>query len=103
MHAPRLIVIARPPGSDKSSLFPFSETGLDSFNADDMAAELNSGSKRLVPGHHSGDAGPCGEATERFIADHMRDRNSFAFEATRRTDITFRRADHQLLPPFNQV
>jgi dephospho-CoA kinase len=43
-----MIVVAGPPGSGKSSLFPVSETGLDSFNADDRAAELNSGSYQNI-------------------------------------------------------
>jgi hypothetical protein len=43
-----MIVVAGPPGSGKSSLFPVSETGLDSFNADDRAAELNGGSYQNI-------------------------------------------------------
>jgi predicted ABC-type ATPase len=43
-----MIVVAGPPGSGKSSLFPVSETGLDFFNADDKAAELNGGSYQNI-------------------------------------------------------
>src|SRR5580698_3816883 len=90
MHAPRMIVIAGPPGSGKSSLFPVSETNLDSFNADDIAAELNGGSYRNITPEMRIQAA---NQLERFIADHIRDRKSFAFETTLRTDITFRQAD----------
>ncbi|HBY63912.1 MAG TPA: hypothetical protein DEH78_29145 [Solibacterales bacterium] len=39
-----MIVIAGPPGSGKSTLFPVSTFGVDFFNADDRGAELNGGS-----------------------------------------------------------
>jgi dephospho-CoA kinase len=39
-----MIVVAGPPGSGKSSRFPLSRFGVDWFNADDRAAELNLGS-----------------------------------------------------------
>jgi len=42
--SPRMIVVAGPPGSGKSSLFPVSGFGVPYFNADDRAAELNGGS-----------------------------------------------------------
>src|ERR1700691_3991377 len=86
MHAPRMIVVAGPPGSGKSSLFPVAETGLDSFNADDRAAELNGGSYRnITPPVRI----QVGKELERFIAGHIRGRRSFAYETTLRTDITF--------------
>jgi len=90
MHAPRMIVIAGPPGSGKSSLFPVSETGLDSFNADNIAAELNDGSYQGIAPEMRIQAG---KQLERFIADHIRGRKRFAFETTLRRDITFRQAD----------
>ena len=42
--APRMIVVAGPPGSGKSSLYPLSSFNVEYFNADDRAAELNGGS-----------------------------------------------------------
>jgi hypothetical protein len=39
-----MIIIADPPGSGKSSLYPVSAFGVAYFNADDRAAELNGGS-----------------------------------------------------------
>ena len=41
---PKMIVVAGPPGSGKSSIFPVTSFGVASFNADDRAAELNGGS-----------------------------------------------------------
>jgi predicted ABC-type ATPase len=85
-----MIVVAGPPGSGKSSLFPVAETGLDSFNADDRAAELNGGSYRnITPPVRI----QVGKELERFIAGHIRGRRSFAYETTLRTDITFLQAD----------
>jgi hypothetical protein len=43
-----MIVVAGPPGSGKSSRFPASGFGADWFNADDRAAQLNSGSFRKI-------------------------------------------------------
>lgn len=41
---PRMVVVAGPPGSGKSTLYPVSSFGIAFFNADDRAAELNGGS-----------------------------------------------------------
>ncbi len=40
---PKMIVVAGPPGSGKSTLYPVSSFGVSYFNADDRAAELNGG------------------------------------------------------------
>ena len=85
-----MIVVAGPPGSGKSSLFPVAETGLDSFNADDRAAELNGGSyQNITPEMRT----QVGKELARFIADHIHGRRSLAYETTLRTDITFRQAN----------
>ena len=47
---PRMIVVAGPPGSGKSSAFPVSAFGVAFFNADDRAAELNGGSYHGISG-----------------------------------------------------
>jgi dephospho-CoA kinase len=44
-----MIVVAGPPGSGKSSVFPVAQTGVDHFNIDDRAAQLNGGSYRNIP------------------------------------------------------
>jgi dephospho-CoA kinase len=41
---PKMIVVAGPPGSGKSSIFPVTSFGVAYFSADDRAAELNGGS-----------------------------------------------------------
>ena len=41
---PKMVEVAGPPGSGKSSLYPLSSFGIAHFNADDRAAELNGGS-----------------------------------------------------------
>jgi len=41
---PKMIIVAGPPGSGKSTLYPVSSFGTAYFNADDRAAELNAGS-----------------------------------------------------------
>ncbi len=42
--APKMIVLAGPPGSGKSTLYPVASFGVAYFNADDRAAELSGGS-----------------------------------------------------------
>jgi len=46
---PRMIVVAGPPGSGKSSLYPLSSFGCACFNADDRTAELSGGSYIAIP------------------------------------------------------
>jgi predicted ABC-type ATPase len=85
-----MIVVAGPPGSGKSSLFPVSAFGCDFFNADDEAAKRNGGSyidisleiRRAV-----------NIEFERFIVRCVAERKSFALETTLRSDVTFRQAE----------
>jgi predicted ABC-type ATPase len=46
---PRMIVVAGPPGSGKSTLYPVSSFSVSYFNADDRAAELNGGTYVSIP------------------------------------------------------
>jgi predicted ABC-type ATPase len=86
---PWIIVVAGPSGSGKSTAFPVDQFGVAFFNADDRAAELNGGSyvgvspeiRRLVNAEF-----------ELFIRKHIESRESFAFETTLRTAITFSQA-----------
>jgi hypothetical protein len=56
MATPRMFVIAGPPGAGKSSVFSLSKFAQRTFNADDRAAELNSG---FLPGYLSFDPSDC--------------------------------------------
>lgn len=46
---PRMTVVAGPPGSGRSTLYPLSSFGCAYCNADDRAAELNGGSYVAIP------------------------------------------------------
>lgn len=87
--SPRMLVIAGPPGSGKSTAFPVKVSGLAFFNADDRAAELNGGDYLGIS--------PVIRAAvnlefERFIEGQIERGESFAYETTLRTSITFEQA-----------
>jgi predicted ABC-type ATPase len=77
-----MIVIAGPPGSGKSSIFPVSKAGVDFFNIDDRAAFLNGGSYQSIPPEIRAQAN---RECEQFIETHIRSGRSFAVETTLRT------------------
>ena len=85
-----MIVVAGPPGAGKSTAFPVASFGVDSFNADDRAAELNGGSYWRIADRVRQQVNREFEA---FVAGHIRDGESFAFETTLRSPITFEQAE----------
>ncbi len=84
-----MIVVAGPPGSGKSSVFPIARTGVDHFNIDDRAAQLNGGSYQSIsPEIRAQSNREC----ELFIEAHIRIQKSFAVETTLRTHKTLQQA-----------
>jgi predicted ABC-type ATPase len=76
-----MIVVAGPPGSGKTSLFPVTAFGVDAFNIDDRCAQIL-GSYRAIPREvRRAVAKEC----ERFVLDHIETEHSFAVETTLRT------------------
>jgi len=86
---PRMIVVAGPPGGGKSTIFPVASFGVDSFNADDRAAELNGGS---YAGISSLVRRTVNLEFDAFVLSSIEERVSFAIETTLRTDVTFDQA-----------
>jgi predicted ABC-type ATPase len=86
---PRMIVVAGPPGSGKSTLYPLSSLGVAFFNADDRAAELNGGS---YVGISSEIRKTVNREFEAFVLSSIGVRTSFAVETTLRSDVTFNQA-----------
>ena len=84
-----MIVVAGPPGRGKSSRFPLSRFGLDWFNADDRAAELNHGSFHKIP---SEIRSQVNVEFQQWILNRISAREGFAIETTLRSPITFEQA-----------
>lgn len=89
MARPRMIVVAGPPGSGKSTVFPLSSFETDFFNADDRAAELNGGSYRKISKHIRSQVNL---EFQEWIIGHITAGKSLAFETTLRSPITFSQA-----------
>ena len=81
-----MFVVAGPSGSGKTSAFPGSRFGCDFFNADDYAAQLNSGSYVGIPKSIRAIVGPI---CEKFIEDHIAAGRDFATETTLRSTTVF--------------
>ncbi len=90
MH-PRMVIVAGPPGSGKSAAFPLNSFGIDYFNADDRAAQLNNASYQGISLEIRS---AVNKEFEQFVEEHIQQNKSFAVETTLRSDITFCQA-HQ--------
>jgi len=86
---PRMIVVAGPPGSGKSTLYPVSSFGFSCFNADDRAAELNGGSYVSISNEIRK---IVNREFEAFVLGSIEQHTSFAIETTLRSDVTFEQA-----------
>jgi predicted ABC-type ATPase len=84
-----MLVVAGPPGSGKSRLFPIQRSGLDWFSVDDRCAELNGGSYQGIPPAVRARAS---RECEAFIRAHIETRRSFAVESTLRTRVAVEQA-----------
>jgi len=76
-----MLVVAGPPGSGKTTYFPVSAFGVDSFNIDDRCAQIL-GSFRAIS-HDVRRA--VAEECERFVNDRIAHGQAFAVETTLRT------------------
>ena len=84
-----MYIVAGPPGSGKSTVFPASDFGADFFNADDRAAQINHG---LYLGISQSIRDKVNRQYESFVNDCIARRVSFAIETTLRSSITFDQA-----------
>jgi len=84
-----MYIVAGPPGSGKSTAFPVSGFGVEFFNADDCAAQLNRGSYRGIP---QSIRGQVNRQFESFVNGCIGRRAGFALETTLRSPITFDQA-----------
>ena len=83
-----MLVVGGPPGSGKSTIFPVRERGIDFFNADDIASALNQSCQKIPPAIRA----EANRRLETFVSQHILRGQSFAFETTLRTHITFDQA-----------
>jgi predicted ABC-type ATPase len=81
MARPRMIVVAGPPGSGKSTYFPVGAFGVDSFNIDDRCAQILGSYRAISRDVRRAVAKEC----ERFVLGHIGRDQPFAVETTMRT------------------
>ena len=89
MARPRMLVVAGPPGSGKTSSFPVTAFGVDSFNIDDRCAQILGSYRAISPDVRRAVAREC----ERFVLDHIQRGQSFAVETTLRTAAAIEQAE----------
>ena len=88
MPRPRMLVVAGPPGSGKTTYFPVNGFGVDSFNIDDRCAQIVGSYHAISRSLRQAVAKEC----ERFVHDHIQRGSSFAVETTFRTAAAIQQA-----------
>ncbi len=84
-----MLIVAGPPGSGKSTAFPVNSFGVDYFNADERAAEINNGSYQgITPAIRI----RVSKEFEEFVLKRIKTQTGFCIETTLRSDITFTQA-----------
>jgi predicted ABC-type ATPase len=83
-----MVVVAGPPGSGKTTCFPVSAFGVDSFNIDDRCAQLIGSYRAISRDLRRAVAQEC----ERFVRDHIDRGLAFAVETTLRTTASIEQA-----------
>lgn len=81
MARPRMLVVAGPPGSGKTTYFPVNAFGVDSFNIDDRCAQIQGSYRAISREVRKAVAQEC----EQFVRQHIEHHRSFAVETTLRT------------------
>lgn len=89
MARARMVVVARPPGSGKTTYFPVSALRVDSFNIDDRCAQIQGSYRAISRDVRRAVAKEC----ERFVRDHIERGLSFAVETTLRTTASIEQAE----------
>jgi len=89
MARPLMLVVAGPPGSGKTTYFPVTAFGVDSFNIDDRCAQIQGSYRAISREVRRAVAGEC----ERFVRNHIDRRESFAVETTLRTGASIEQAE----------
>jgi predicted ABC-type ATPase len=84
----RMLVVAGPPGSGKTTYFPVTEFGVDSFNIDDRCAQIQGSYRAISRDVRRSVAKEC----ERFVRKHIEQGTSFAVETTLRTTAAIEQA-----------
>lgn len=88
MVRPRMVVVAGPPGSGKTTYFPVTAFGVDSFNIDDRCAQILGSYRAISRDVRRAVAKEC----EVFVHDRIARGLSFAVETTLRTTAAIEQA-----------
>jgi predicted ABC-type ATPase len=84
-----MLIVAGPPGSGKTTFFPVTAFGVDSFNIDDRCAQILGSYRAISREVRRAVAKEC----ERFVRDHIEHGLSFAVETTLRTTASIEQAE----------